>query len=605
MRHKVFFILSVVLTTLSIQSVCAQYFMENPAWAKDLIIYEINTKGFTSPEGPETGTFNSLKEKVSYLHDLGITGVWLTGHSWADHRHFYNIWTQYACIRPDVIDPTLGTPEEFKLMIDEFHKYNIKVFLDGITHGVMNYSPLIKEKPHWFKGGSWGMTDYDWFGNHTDLDEWWVNTFTDFVVKYGVDGYRLDLWMYRPDLWSKIKENSAKADRQIVIFQEAWDYNESYSNGVNDFLQGLVKIGDKNTGLNYQTPLLYNVAEYYHNEPVQPEIFEINRVIVRYFDGTEDTGSRTNRAENRLSFVTETSEGKMRVRIDNINNQKAVQRITLIPTHHSFFPYVAGSISSNIPLPRRSIGYTSPANFLFSVSQITMEIEPLIPDKLFYTTVLSCHDDGWEGFPLTDNPYVAEGSRYLFGYSALFTPSIIVFMSGEEFNADYVPLPSLSPYLFDKKNIGKGKWMYGSWLQWDQLKTKKHAEMLTDVKKMLSIRKQESDLIHAAQNNKIPNIDSLEYSSKDKLPKPFIMWNERKAIFVAGNNNANKDVHLAVKIPLDKIGFGNATKFKITDLWNGTVKEVKVSDLQSFSFSIKKDKIAGGGVAIYKIEILQ
>ena len=135
-----------------------------PEWINDLIIYEISTKNFTSPNGAGSGTFQSAQEKVPYLADLGITGVWLSGHNWADDKHFYNIWTQYATIRPDSIDPSLGTRDELKALIDEFHKHDIKVFLDIITHGVMEYSPLIEEHPEWFEGGSWGMVDYDWSG---------------------------------------------------------------------------------------------------------------------------------------------------------------------------------------------------------------------------------------------------------------------------------------------------------------------------------------------------------------------------------------------------------------------------------------------------------
>ena len=52
-----------------------------PAWTKDLVIYEIATKSYTSPNGPGSGTFDSLKGKLSYLEELGITGIWLTGHS--------------------------------------------------------------------------------------------------------------------------------------------------------------------------------------------------------------------------------------------------------------------------------------------------------------------------------------------------------------------------------------------------------------------------------------------------------------------------------------------------------------------------------------------
>src|SRR5690348_4232762 len=55
-----------------------------PEWEKDLVIYEIATKSFTSPDGPESGTFESLRARLPYLQDLGITGIWLTGHSLAD-----------------------------------------------------------------------------------------------------------------------------------------------------------------------------------------------------------------------------------------------------------------------------------------------------------------------------------------------------------------------------------------------------------------------------------------------------------------------------------------------------------------------------------------
>lgn len=153
-------------------------YVRSPGWIKDLIIYEIATKGFTSPEGPESGTFRSLQSRLAYLQDLGINGIWLTGHSLSDPDHFYNIWTQYACVEPDKIDPTLGTEQDFKDLIAEAHDRGIRIFLDVITHGVMDASPLIERHPDWFKGKSWGMTDYDFDARNPELDEWWVDTWT-------------------------------------------------------------------------------------------------------------------------------------------------------------------------------------------------------------------------------------------------------------------------------------------------------------------------------------------------------------------------------------------------------------------------------------------
>jgi hypothetical protein len=47
----------------------------SPPWTKDLILYSLNLKGLTSPKGAETGTFESLRAKLPYLQELGITGM--------------------------------------------------------------------------------------------------------------------------------------------------------------------------------------------------------------------------------------------------------------------------------------------------------------------------------------------------------------------------------------------------------------------------------------------------------------------------------------------------------------------------------------------------
>jgi hypothetical protein len=83
-----------------------------------------------------------------------------------------------------------------------------------------------------------------------------------------------------------------------------------------------------------------------------------------------------------------------------------------------------------------------------------------VADDFLQSIQLSSHDDGWDSFPLSDNPYAAEGSRCLFGYSLMFLPAAVLFMAGDEFDADFVPLPTLSPYLFKKEKIGQGKWLY-------------------------------------------------------------------------------------------------------------------------------------------------
>ena len=564
----------------------AQPLHGTPEWINKLIIYELSPKSFTSPNGPETGTFNSLKERISYLKELGITGVWLSGNNWADSKHFYNIWTQYACIRPDSIDASLGSKADFKSLIKAFHQAGIKVFLDVITHGVMEYSPLVKEHPNWFKGQSWGMVDYDWFGGHKDLDEWWIKTFTDYVVDYGIDGYRLDLRMYRPDLWKTIKENAEKAGHPIIIFPEGFNYSEAYTENTADFYQRITRLAAQEGGLMPNMKLTDNVAAYYQEFPSPEDLLKIKKVEVTYTDGSIAT-SDCQEPNCMLSFRT----SKKQIKIKGLTPQKSIQEIRAYP---AFYP------SHTITLGSKLAHYVFPLA-LTGVSAITVDRSSFIPDSIYHSCILSCHDEGWEGFNPSENPYVAEGSRCVFGYSFLFTPAIPIFMSGEEFNADYRPLPMLSSHLFDKKNIGKGKWLYGSWIDWNQLSVPKHADMLADVKKMIAIRKQESDLFRPTPTYTQPPVVAVSYKASDSIPVPYMLWNKNKAILIAGNHT-KKNVSVTVKIPLKEIGMDYSDKFKITDLWNRQTIYLKKEETQTFQFSIKKDKAINGGIAVYKIE---
>jgi hypothetical protein len=150
-----------------------------PSWVRNLSIYEINPRGFTSPAGVGangtcrvdasgnstkggcgSGTWRSLAEQgLPHLAKLGVTGLWIAGSGVAD-AHFFGIWSTYASVDPSRLDPVLGTEEDFKSMVEAAHSLGIRVFLDVTTHGLVNGSPLTDEHPEWFLGGKWAMTDF-------------------------------------------------------------------------------------------------------------------------------------------------------------------------------------------------------------------------------------------------------------------------------------------------------------------------------------------------------------------------------------------------------------------------------------------------------------
>lgn len=182
-----------------------------PDWVRNLSIYEINPRGYTSSPagsvgangscwidasgsntkgGCGSGTWKTLTEQgIPHLAALGVTGLWIAGSGLSD-AHFFGIWSTYASIDPSKLDPVLGTEQEFGAMVQAAHDAGIKVFLDVTTHGLVDGSPLITQHPGWFEGGKWAMTDFKYA--EPTFVKWWVDTWVQFVAKFGVDGFRLD-----------------------------------------------------------------------------------------------------------------------------------------------------------------------------------------------------------------------------------------------------------------------------------------------------------------------------------------------------------------------------------------------------------------------------
>jgi len=570
-----------------------------PDWARDLVIYEVATKGFTSPNGPESGTFQSLKEKLPYLEDLGINAIWLTGHSLSDPEHFYGIWTQYACIEPDKLDPSLGTEQDFKEMIAEAHSRGIKIFLDTIEHGVMNNSPLIEKHPDWFKSGTWGMTDYDWEGEHPKLEEWWVNLWTKMVLEYGIDGFRCDCGLHRPDLWLEIKRRCAAAGKPIFIL------GESGLENVSDASQRDIMLFDQRRGLLDNHAVLTNLAsvnDLFHEQ------LDWNSIIVQVEIIYQDSTSMKDISQGGLLQISFQGLGDDVIGTWEYETDGMKDWNWLITGADTTRPI------KNIILacPERNWEWQSDGwGWKLAVKQTENGFKisggnPLPGPKLRVISP-SCHDCGWEGFPLDKNPYTTQGSRHVMGYGVLFSPAIPIIMSGDEFDAEYKALPKHTPDLYGKGKAGAGRWLYGSWLQWDQLKKERHSAMLKDVKRMLSIRREHTDLIYApAPDEQNIKMNSVPSKSKDELPVPYVLSNGKRALLIVGNPSAD-EVTVELELTIANLNLPTETKhLKVTELWPAekTSRNMSVRELSAYTCTVSADHKSGGGLNVIRFELI-
>ncbi len=117
--------------------------MENPSppahellWYKDAIIYELHIKAFCDGNADGIGDFQGLLEKLDYLQELGITAIWVLpfypsplrddGYDIADYYH---------------INPAYGNIQQFKQLLKEAHKRNLKVIIELVVNHTSDQHP--------------------------------------------------------------------------------------------------------------------------------------------------------------------------------------------------------------------------------------------------------------------------------------------------------------------------------------------------------------------------------------------------------------------------------------------------------------------------------
>ena len=72
------------------------------------------------------GDLKGITEKLPYLQELGITGIYMTPIFLSSSNHKYNTFSY------DVIDPDFGTEEDLIALVDKAHSLGIRVMLDAV-----------------------------------------------------------------------------------------------------------------------------------------------------------------------------------------------------------------------------------------------------------------------------------------------------------------------------------------------------------------------------------------------------------------------------------------------------------------------------------------
>ena len=234
----------------------SQHHNRTPDWVKNAVFYQIFPDRFAwsnqvvkpgkfekwdsipTHDGFKGGDLMGVYEKLDYLEDLGITAIYFNPIFKSASNHRYHTYDYYQ------VDPLLGGDKAFFTLLEEAHKRDIRIVLDGVfNHASRGFFPF----NHVMELGD-KSPYYDWFNIHclplnaysskANYDCWWnlpalpklnvsnpnVRSYIMDVARYwidkGIDGWRLDVPYEIDDdeFWEEFRDivKTANPDAYLV-----------------------------------------------------------------------------------------------------------------------------------------------------------------------------------------------------------------------------------------------------------------------------------------------------------------------------------------------------------------------------------------------------
>jgi alpha-glucosidase len=174
-------------------------------WWRDAVVYQVYVRSFADANGDGIGDLAGVRERLPYLHDLGVDALWFnpwypspmadTGYDIADYRS---------------IDPAFGTLEEAEQLIAEARALGIRTIVDIVPNHVSNQHPWFSEalaappgsperERFWFRAGEGDEPPNNWqsiFGGpawtRVEDGDWYLHLFAP---------EQPDLNWSHPDVW--------------------------------------------------------------------------------------------------------------------------------------------------------------------------------------------------------------------------------------------------------------------------------------------------------------------------------------------------------------------------------------------------------------------
>jgi len=199
---------------------------KSPDWLRSSVVYEIFPRDFS-----EAGDLNAITARLDELKDLGVNILWLMPvHPIGEKMKKGSIGSPFAVRDFYAINPDYGTTNDFKRLIAEAHKRDLKVVMD-IVAGQTAWDSVLMKHPDFYLHDTNGMIippDPAWtdvaglnYAN-PEVRRYMIDMMKYWLKDYGVDGFRCDVAPNVPlDFWEAARAELEKVNPQVIMLADA------------------------------------------------------------------------------------------------------------------------------------------------------------------------------------------------------------------------------------------------------------------------------------------------------------------------------------------------------------------------------------------------
>ncbi len=273
------------------QNLREEEMFEVPEWAANKVVYQIFPSRYAATEpvdkelwykAPITpmddlhGDIRGIIDHLDHIQDLGIDVIYMTPIFQSDSCHKYDTTDYYQ------IDPSFGTAEDLRELVQKAHQYGMKVVMDAVfNHTGKDFFAFkdILEKGEKSKYLNWYFIDkfpldsepgqlpnfkcFGYYGGmpklnlkNPEVEKYITDVACYWLKECDIDGWRLDVGdEISHFFWKRFRKAIKAVKKDMLIIGEIWHY-------AGDFLEG----DEWDTVMNY--PFYLNLIDLLADEKI-------------------------------------------------------------------------------------------------------------------------------------------------------------------------------------------------------------------------------------------------------------------------------------------------------------------------------------------------